>query len=84
MNGDAFTPAAPGYQLGRCQMRAIRTASHDCTTGKKGYRTARKALRALEAIRRNPHATERSIYRCPLCGDFHLTSQPWERQRHAT
>lgn len=45
-----------------------------CPTGKVGYQTHRKALRALEAFR-DRGGTERAVYTCRECGAHHLTSQ---------
>ncbi len=49
-----------------------------CPSGKRGYvsgRDAHRALRAAIARRRRTHqrTTERSVYRCPACGAWHLT-----------
>lgn len=58
--------------------RASKRTDRRCKSGKIGYRTYRKALRVLEALRNNG-GTERHAYRCPSCGGIHLTSQ--ERRR---
>lgn len=54
--------------------RALRQSTKTCASGKVGYRTRRKALRVLEALRARGDG-ERSYYECPMCGGFHLTSQ---------
>jgi hypothetical protein len=49
-----------------------------CPSLKRAYRTKRLAILALEGIRlkrrENPFREERAPYRCPLCGEWHLTS----------
>lgn len=51
-----------------------------CASGKREYANARAARTALTLIRakqqRNRGRREQSIYRCPLCLRFHLTSEP--------
>ena len=44
-----------------------------CTSEKIGF-TSREAARRFRATKRTKGARMR-IYRCPDCGDFHLTSQ---------
>lgn len=66
--------------------RAMRHARTDlCPTGKKTYRTARKARITLTALYqegtlkqralRQRDEVERHFYQCPRCGYWHLTSQ---------
>lgn len=48
-----------------------------CPTHKRSYQRrnqARKALRHMASFRGNPYGKQR-IYRCPLCGNYHLTHQ---------
>ena len=69
----------------RAAMRILRRSTREhCITGKKTYRTPRKARIALETLQRdelrrqtalNQDArVERKPYPCPHCGLFHLTS----------
>jgi len=50
-----------------------------CPTSKRSYRTRRKAIVALDQLRtrrdKGYGRSERRVYRCPHCGEWHLTSQ---------
>lgn len=62
-----------------------RSTSTWCPTGKRGYRTVRKARVALAALQRDElrrqtalgqqDRVERRPYSCDCCGLFHLTSR---------
>lgn len=60
-----------------------------CVTGKTRYDTrkaARDALNALKLRRRNrlgknKGTVEHSMYACPFCDGFHLTSSPQGRKK---
>lgn len=52
-----------------------------CPSGKRGYGTPQSAYRAMQVIvtrrhRLHQRRTERSVYRCPACGNWHLTHHP--------
>ena len=75
-----FSPRSPAAQ------RIMRRSTRDlCKTGKKAYRTSRKARIALEALQRDEQRrqtalgqegrVERNMYPCPHCGLLHLTSR---------
>ena len=62
-------------------------AQPSCITGKKVYRTHRKAIVALDRLRAAKRRmiwpfrrTERRTYHCQLCGYWHLTSQTFKRK----
>jgi hypothetical protein len=66
--------------------RIMRRSTRDvCKTGKKAYRTPRKARIALETLQRDEQRrqtalgqdarVERNFYPCPHCGLLHLTSR---------
>ncbi len=74
------------FNMSPAARRILRRATtHRCPTGKKGYRTARKArialttlqldeLRRQEALGQEDRV-ERKPYPCPHCLEYHLTSQ---------
>jgi hypothetical protein len=70
----------------RAAQRIMRRSTRDeCVSGKKAYRTPRKARIALEALQRDEQLrqtalgqegrVERNFYPCPHCGLLHLTSR---------
>lgn len=79
-NAFNFSPRSPAAQ------RIMRRSTRDlCVTGKKAYRTPRKARIALETLQRDEQRrqtalnqearVERNLYPCPHCGLYHLTSR---------
>jgi hypothetical protein len=65
-------------RLTRRQRAAQRKREKCGPTGKRRYRTAGAASRALEdlaAIRPDPHRREQRAYPCDGCGGWHLTKQ---------
>lgn len=65
--------------------RILRRAVRECVSGKKGYRTERKARVALTAIQLDEKGrqdvlgqdarVERNYYLCTSCSHYHLTSK---------
>lgn len=67
-------------------MPTFHPRTDDCPSGKRGWDEEIAALRELRAIRKlgardaDPGGRERRVYRCNLCGRWHLTRRP---DRHA-
>lgn len=76
-----ITPTPPSV-FSRATRRAMRRAHRTCVTGKVGYRTYRKALRSLEALRSDGRGNECAIYHCPHCPHWHLTSRAPASREH--
>lgn len=69
-------PSLPGAQPpARAVSRYNRQATPCPVTGKRSYRTKRKALRVAEKTKAL-HGENIYAYRCRHCKLFHLTSQP--------
>lgn len=52
-----------------------------CSSGKLGYFVREDAELALAGIdQHQPRRRERRVYQCPICGGWHLTSQPLKRE----
>jgi len=60
----------------RSVSRYNRQATTCPVSGKRSYRTKRKALRIAERVRTASNGADRQrAYLCPACGKYHLTSQ---------
>lgn len=46
-----------------------------CITGKTRHKTRKRALSSQHAVLRNGSASFITVYKCPFCHDFHLTSR---------
>jgi hypothetical protein len=53
-----------------------------CPTGKRRFASAVLARIALNEAQRAGREEQRR-YECPICGGWHLTSQPWRRKESA-